>query len=792
MKPFVDWFHTNNWTPLPFQQEAWRAILSGKDGMICVPTGAGKTYAAYLPALANVESGKGTQILYITPLRALARDLEFALRRPVEALDLNIQVEKRTGDTTTAARKKQLKKPPEVLLTTPESLSLMLTTDTAFNHLKMVIIDEWHELLGSKRGVLLQFALSHLKAKNPQLQIWGLTATIGNLQEAAAVCVGNDRVPVIISSSIPRDVILKTVLPEKAEQLPWAGFFGLRMLPYLLGQLNIDTSTLIFTNTRAQAERWHQALIEALGTAKHLIALHHSSIDKHEREEIETKVKNGLLKWVVCTSSLDLGVDFSTVEQVIQIGSPKSIARLLQRAGRSAHRPLMPCRLTLVPTHALELTEMIGYRLALNEQAIEKRTPLYLSYDVLMQHITSMAIGKGFNAEDLFNEIKTTASFKDLTWEAFEHCLLFLTTGGKALTAYPEYKKLQREGNHYSLNDRKLIQRHRLNIGTITSDAHIPIKMARGKSLGMVEENFIAGMKPGDAFLFGGKALELVQYRGMTAYVRPSKSKTIHSAVWQGSRLPFSAPLGHYLRKSFTQLEHQPESALAAEILEIQKRLSHVPLENETLVEIHHNREGWHLCLYPFEGKVIHQGLGYLLADRLAKQQSATFTISANDYGVELLSNEPITEEMISLALFEKTGEAEIAGIQNLHELGRSFFRDIARISGLIFQGYPTHQKTNRQIQASSGLIYEVFTKYDAENVLVKQARQEVFDHYFDLDRLQSALERMHQSTLVVKTTKRFTPFSLPLYIERTSGQLSTEDLADRIEKIKKQWTTTK
>lgn len=794
MKPILDWFKSKNWKPLPFQTEAWKAIADGQSGLISVPTGAGKTYAAFLGALFDVKPKNGLQLLYITPLRALARDLEQALKCPIEDLHLPLRVEMRTGDTSSSMRQKQAKNPPEILLTTPESLSLMLTdvmSQVKFRDLKYIIVDEWHELLGTKRGVLLELALARLKQWNSEIRIWGLTATLGNIHEAAQVIVGQNRNPTIIAEEIPRDVIVRTLLPESVEGLPWAGHFGLRMLPLVLKTLNPDYTTLIFTNTRAQAERWHHAIIESKPEWKAITALHHSSIDRKLREKIEKDTKEGILKFVVCTSSLDLGVDFSKVEEVIQIGSPKSIARLIQRAGRSSHRPFTPCNLTIVPTHALEIAELNGYRMALLDHIIETRTPLQNCYDVLLQHITSCAIGGGFDEQEMFAEIKTTHAFKDLSTDAYQEALNFLTTGGRALSAYPEYKKLHKEGTRYNLQDKKIISRHRLNIGTITSDAHVPVKTLRGKSIGSVEENFIASLQPGQAFIFGGKVLELVQYRDLTAYVRSSRQKSPTSAVWQGSRLPFSAPLGHYLRRA---VDHNapsfPESELLNAIFKIQTKLSYVPKENELLVEILKTREGRHLLLYPFEGKIIHQGLAYLLAHRLSQSIPRTFTLSSNDYGLELLCHDQIDESEITAALFDHTDlKNEITHVQNLHELGRGFFRDIARIAGLVFQGFPGRHKTNRQIQASSGLIYEVFSKYDPNNLLYLQSKEEIMVKYFELNRLQDVLKRLHESTLVIKTLNRFSPFSLPLYIERTSGHLSTEDLAARIEKIKLQWT---
>jgi ATP-dependent helicase Lhr and Lhr-like helicase len=790
-----NWFTHKKWVPLPFQMEAWKLIFTGASGLISVPTGAGKTYAAYLGALANLHANpkKGIQILYITPLRALARDLEMALQQPINDLQLPYRVEMRTGDTSTSLRAKQVKNPPEILLTTPESLAILLSQIDAqekFKKLQTVIIDEWHELLGSKRGVLLELNISRLKKWNTTLLIWGLTATIGNLQQAAEVCVGLDRKPVLIKTEIERELLLETLLPPTIDKLPWAGQLGMKMLPFVLQKLSPAHSTLIFTNTRSQAERWHQAILDIKPEWKSITGLHHSSIDRKEREIIEEKLKFGILKFVICTSSLDLGVDFSPVEKVFQIGSPKSIARLLQRAGRSSHRPLTPSHLCIVPTHALEIVEIKAYRMALKEHLIEKRYPLKNCYDVLFQHLMTCAIGGGFKKRDLFEQIISTYAFQQLSYEEYESCLQFLMEGGSALEAYPEYKKLILEDGIYHVIDKKLIQFHRMNIGTITSDPHIPVKMSNGKSLGIIEENFLSSLKPGDHFLFSGRVLELIQFRDLTAYVRISKGLPKTAAVWQGGRLPFSAPLGELLRRSFDSEEgNYPEKKFLEEILDFQRKTSIIPHANELLIEVLKSREGWHLFVFPFEGRLIHQGLAYLIASMISRVNSSTFKMSSNDYGFELLTKDPFDEEIINNKLFSFDNlEEEIPSLINIHELARSFFRDIARISGLIFQGYPGRHKTHRQIQVSSGLLYEVFNKYDPQNLLLKQAKKEVLQQQFDIERIRKVLERLSKSKKVITHPQRFSPFALPLFIEQMSGHLTTESIAERIEKIKKSW----
>lgn len=790
----LKWLAKKSWKLLPFQIQAWEKIYEGKSGLISVPTGAGKTYAAYLPALSRLHEapGKGVQILYISPLKALAKDLEHSLKEPISELMLPYRVEKRTGDTSATIKKRQKKSLPEILLITPESLSLLLSQkDTAaqFANIQMIILDEWHELLGSKRGVLLELSLSRIKSWSPKVQIWALTATIGNLLEAAKACVGLDRLPVLVTAEMEREVVIETILPETVEKLPWVGYLGIRMLPYVVGKLDPIVPTLIFTNTRSQAERWFRGIVEVKPEWESLIALHHSSIEKSVRTAIEEKIKLGELSFVVCTSALDLGIDFPLVEKVIQVGSPKSVSRLIQRAGRSLHRPLTPCHISLVPSQALQLLDMKAYKMAVKKHIIEDRFPLKKCYDVLLQHIVTCAIGGGIEEKSFYKEIKTTACFAELSIEEYERCLTFLTTGGRAFNAYSEYRKLvQREGL-FTVEDPQIILRHRMNIGTITSDSYAVIKLIRGKSLGTIEESFLAQLKPGDNFLFGGKRLKLVHYRNLTAYVRLTKDKNTQAAVWGGTGLPFSAPLGDLLRKALNEEGEDQESALLSEIKNLQNTKSHVPNEDEVLIEIVKSREGWHLFLFPFEGKIIHEGLALLIAHRLSQAMPSTLIISCNDYGFELLSKNPYDEQMLNSDLFDAIGcYDELKDLINLHEASKGAFREIAKIAGLVFQGFPRKHKSNRQLQMSTSLLFEVLEKYDSENLLLEQAKKETLDKYFSHDRLIKVLERLQSSRLVIKRLLHFSPFSLPLFVERLSQRISTETLAKRIEAIQKSW----
>lgn len=798
MDLFIKWFEQQGWKPWPFQLNAWEAYQQGKSGLITVPTGSGKSYAAFFGPLFELykDPKEGIQILYITPLRALARDLEAALRRPLLELNLPFKLESRTGDTSPNQRLKQKKNPPEILLTTPESLALLLTVDIAkqnFAHLRCIIVDEWHELVGSKRGVMLELLLRKLQSWTPNLAIWGISATLGNPNEAAQVLLGRNTPYCLIDAALDREVIIDTILPEKIDDLPWAGMLGLKMLPYVIKELDPGMPTLIFTNTRSQAERWHAALVNARPEWALITAIHHSSIEKDEREQIEEGVKSGRLKFIVCTSSLDLGIDFSPVEKVIQIGSPKSIARLIQRAGRSSHQPMRSCHIAIVPTHILELVEIKAIRVALMDHVVEQRIPLKHSYDVLLQHLMSSALGGGFSADIMFNEVKKTYAFEDLSREQFDSCLNFLCYGGSALEAYPEYHKLSLVEGMYRLLDKRLAQRHRMHIGTIPSNPLVKVQFLGGKSIGDIEESFIAKLHEKECFFFAGRYLELVQFRDMTAYVRQSKAKEVKTPVWLGGHLPLSGPVSSYIRKVLTDnnpSQKVPENHLLQEAFKIQKKLSYLPDKEELLIEIFHTREGWHHYVYLFEGRLVHEGLAAILLQRIAKLFPGTYASAVNDYGLEISCRTPIplTIELVRLWLDPENLFAECTHTNNFEELALRRFRDIARIAGLIFPGYLGKVKSIRQVQASSGLLFKVLKSYDPHHLLLMQAYEEVLEQQIQFPRLQAALERAKKQKIVIKKPAKLTPLALPLYLEKISGRLSTEALITRIQNIKAQW----
>ncbi len=792
------WFSAQSREVLPFQRAAWAASLAGRSGLIHAPTGSGKTLAAWLgpvQALA-VECAAarppGLRVLWITPLRALAADTRRGLAAALEALDLDWPVELRSGDTPQGVRARQWRSAPVALVTTPETLSVMLSTKGAsdyFARLHTVIVDEWHELIGGKRGVQLELCLARLRSLSPGLRTWGLSATLGNLAQARDVLLGPGVAGELIEGQVARPVVIEALLPEDPSRFPWAGHLGEVQLGAVVRALEGAGSTLMFTNTRAQAERWHASLVAARPDWADTVALHHGSLDRALREQIEARLAAGELRCVVCTSSLDLGVDFHPVEQVLQVGSPKGVARLLQRAGRSGHRPGGVSRVLCVPTHAFELIEIAAARRAASRGEIEARIPLTLSLDVLAQHVVTLAAGDGFRPAALFEEVRRTHAFAALSVEQWQWLLEFVTRGGPALAAYPQFRKVViGEDGLARVEDTRIARLHRMGIGTISSDPMMQVKWLRGGRLGTLEESFIARLSPGDRFLFAGRVVELARVRDMVAYVRAAKARTRIVPRWQGGRMPLSTALADSVLTLFGELPtgqvEAPELPVLEPMLALQARWSRLPAPGELLLESVETREGHHLFIYPFAGRLVHEGLATLFAWRLMRGVPATFTLSVNDYGFELLSPEPVALSAAALAglLDDTTLLTDLLACINASEIARRQFRDIARISGLVFQGYPGAQKSTRQIQASSGLMFDVLARHDEGNLLVAQARREVLESQLEFARLRATLARMRAQRPMHCRPARLTPLAFPLWAERLQTQvMSSEDWRTRV-----------
>lgn len=837
-------FAHRGWAPFDYQLRTCEAYRAGRSGIVNVPTGAGKTWSAWLGPLSMLVDQHlaglpldGLRVLYLSPLRAVVRDIDLALREPVDYLGLPISIETRTGDTSDAARVRQKKVPPNVLLTTPESLALMLSWDDApqrFAQVECVILDEWHEMLGTKRGALIELLLTRLRAHSPTLATWALTATIANLDEAAQSAVGMHEEPVRIQSNVPRPVVVDALLPERVDQMPLAGHLGLQMATLLVGAIDPAVSTLVFTNTRSQAERWFAALANLQPDWLEHMALHHGSLDRADREAVERGLKNGDLRLVVCTSSLDLGVDFAAVDRVFQVGSPRGVARLVQRAGRSAHRPGATCRITCVPTHALEVVEIAALRRAVDRGQVEPRELLAHPLDVLAQHLVTCGLGGGFTPEGLLAEVRGAYAYRNLSVQAFSWTLDLVAEGGETLRAYPQFRRLESVRGLLRVVDPHIAQLHRMNVGVITSQAAVRLTWANGTGIGSVEETFIDRLRPDERFLFAGRVLRVVKVDGDRAIVEAAKGKPTAVPRWGGWRLPISQVLSTALREtlqsaaawiadtpllavlapdgdtdpspdttdlgggapsaapatSAVRVPTDPELAWVRPVLELQLARSVLPGQNELLVEVCETSEGFHAFLFPFEGLLVHEGLGPLLALRLSRLQPATFRVATNDYGIELLCDDPFPwARLLGPALCDgEQLEADILASVDATQLTRRRFREVARVAMLTPQNHPGRRKGARQMLASASLLYQVFEQHDPNNLLLHQARREVLEQTFEQTRLVAAMTRMASARWLFRDVGQPTPLGFPLVGEREAARVTSESIETRLARMQQAW----
>lgn len=804
-----DWFEEMGWTPFGFQLETWQAYLDGFNGLVNAPTGSGKTYSLLMPILLefirdNQERKNikdlGLQAIWITPIRALSKEIELSAQRLIDGLGIPWKVGVRSGDTKISERAKQRTKPPQLLITTPESLHLLLAQKDYpefFKDLKVFVADEWHELMGSKRGVQIELALSRLKFVSKAMKVWGISATIGNMDQALEALLGNYFDPAkyrVIRSDIQKRVEIESVMPDTVERMPWTGHLGIHLLEKVVDIVKQSNSTLIFTNTRSFAEIWYQKLLDRAPELSGLIAMHHGSISQELRNWVEDQLHDGKLKAVVCTSSLDLGVDFRPVETIVQVGSPKGVARFLQRAGRSGHQPGAISKIHFVPTHSLELVEGAALREAVRRNIVEDRVPYLRSFDVLMQYLITLAVSDGFRPDEILHEIRGTFSFSSISDEEWVWILNFITTGGDSLQAYDEYRKVVVRNGVYKVENRAIAMRHRLSVGTIVGDSSLQVKYLSGKYLGTVEEYFVARMNPGDVFWFAGRNLELVRIKDMEVHVRKTNRRSGAVPSWQGGRMPLSFQLSEMIRFKIDEVVHgkefDPELKFLKPLFNLQQKRSHLPAKSEFLIEYFKSSEGYHVLMYPFEGRFVHEGVAALTAYRIAQIQPCTFSIAMNDYGFELLSDQPIP--------IEEAVETNVLGTENLFrdiqasinsiEMARRKFRDIAAISGLVFKGYPGKPIKDKHLQSSSQLFFNVFNDYEAHNLLLRQAYEEVMDFQLEEARLRMALERIAKQKIIITRPEKPTPFAFPIMVDRFREKLTSEKLEDRIRKMAVQY----
>jgi len=776
--------------------------------LLNAPTGSGKTYALWFPIVLNyiknnpnykTKHKKGLKAIWITPLRALSQEIKQSAERITQDLETQMTVGIRTGDTSAKERAKMRTNMPDLLITTPESLQLLLSSkayEKTFKNCSAIVVDEWHELLGTKRGVQMELGLSRLKTICKELRIWGISATIGNLEQARQVLLGPTSPEldnsILVKANLNKKITVKSIIPKEMETFPWRGHLGLHLLDQVVPIINNSKTTLLFTNTRSQCEIWFQKILEKYPEFAGEMAMHHGSINKETRLWVEQAIRNESLKAVVCTSSLDLGVDFAPVETVVQIGGPKGVARFLQRAGRSGHRPGKESVIHFLPTHAIELVEASAMQKAVLNSAVEDRIPYLNSFDVLIQYLTTLAVSDGFYPDEIYPEIKQTFCYQTLTEEQWQWLLNFLVMGSQSLKSYDEYKKVEvEEDGKFKVNSRAVAMRHRFQIGTIVGDATISVRYQKGGYIGSIEEYFISKLSPGDVFTFAGRNLEFIRIKGMAAHVRNSKKRTNKVPSWMGGRLSFSAKMSELLRQELYTAElefsEQSEEIQALDPMFIKQREeSIVPQPHQFLIETFKTRDGYHHMFYPFEGRAIHEGMSSLLAYRISLLTPITCSLAFNDYGFELLSDREINiQEILDNNLF--TPEYMLSDLQkslNSNEMARRKFRDIAVISGMVFTGYPEKGVKMKHLQSSSELLFDVFRDFEDDNLLYQQAFTETFEHQLEEGRLRLALERIAEQDIVWKKCSQPTPLSFPIITDRLREKLSNEKLADRIKRM--------
>ncbi|SEW16183.1 ATP-dependent helicase Lhr and Lhr-like helicase [Chryseobacterium wanjuense] len=796
-----EWMADKGISPFKFQTDTWQKFGNGYSGMVVAPTGFGKTFSVFLALIADFlnqpeKYKKGLKMLWITPLRSLSKDIAKAMQEAIDEIGLDWSVGVRNGDTDPKVRQQQVKSMPEILVVTPESLHLLLgqkNNARFFNEMKCVVVDEWHELLGSKRGVMVELGISQLKKYVPKIKIWGITATIGNIDEAMDVLIPYDIKKTKITAKEHKKIDILSVFPDEVEILPWAGHLGAKLADKIVPIILESKSTIVFTNTRSQSEMWYQLLLNAYPDFAGQIAIHHSSIDAHLRIWIEENLSSGKLKAVVSTSSLDLGIDFKPVDTVIQVGSAKGVARFLQRAGRSGHSPFETSKIYCVPTHSLELIEVAALKEAVKQKVIEPREPQVLCFDVLVQFLMTLAVGDGFYAEELHERIKKVYAFQEMTEEEWKSILDFLTIGGSVLKSYEEFHKIViMEDGLYKVTSRKIAMLHRMNMGVIVSDAMLKVKFISGGYIGMVEEYFISKLKKDEKFILAGRVLEVAMIKDMTVYVRAAKGKAFVPS-YLGGRLPLSSNLGHFLREKLSGALNpkasEKELKFLHPLLANQEERSHIPREDEFLVELIKNREGYHLFMYPFEGRLVHEVMAALVAYRISKLAPISFSMAMNDYGFELFSDKeiPLNEENLDKILTRENLMTDVISSINSAEMARRKFRDIAVISGMVIQNYAGKQRSNKSLQSSAGLIFKVLEDYDSNHFLVRQAYTEVFNAQLQEQRLVEAFMRIEKSKIILKYANTFTPLSFPIKVDSLRQTLSSEGLDSRIQRMLEQ-----
>ncbi len=785
----ADWFASRGWKPRRFQLEVAQVVRNGASCLLVAPTGGGKTLAGFMPALIELLSGAGRHglhTLYVSPLKAIAVDVRRNLEIPVHEMGLDVRLETRTGDTSGSQRSRQRRNPPDILFTTPESLAVLLSypdSPAMFRDLRFVIVDELHALAGNRRGDQLALNLSRLSRLAPEHRCIGLTATVADPASLERFLGGTGTVERVVAES-PALPDISILTPEVA-RVPWAGHSALHAVGDIYRILCAARTALVFVNTRSQAERIFHALWN-MNERGLDIALHHGSLAVDLRRKVESAMAAGDLDVVVCTSTLDLGVDWGAVDLVIQIGAPKGIARMLQRIGRANHRLDEPSRAILVPSNRFELLECQAVLSAVQDGVLDGSTEGPGGLEVLAQHVLLRAATSPFDPDELYDEIRLAAPYALLARATFDRVIDCVATGGFALRAYDRFKRLYPANSGcLRIANEKTAHQARMNAGTIVEDPMLCVRQRSGKVLGEIEENFVNGLRTGDTFAFGGKIWKLVGIRNLDVLVVPSDTDEPKVPVYGGGSFPPTTNVADYMRRILVTAPAQrglPD--YVRQWLLMQEVRSVLPEADELLIECFPRGNRHFTVLYPFEGRPAHQTLGMLMARRMETNRLKPLGFMCNDYALAIWSLAEVGNpvDLLREDLLDDDLEDWIAGSVLL----KRAFRKVATIAGLLERRHPGKRKSGRQVTFSSDLMYDVLRRYEPDHVILGAARHEASRTLLDTDRLEEMLKRI-TGRIVVSRLESVSPLAFPIMLEvgrQLVGRDAVESLLDDVEAL--------
>ncbi|MEW9798545.1 ligase-associated DNA damage response DEXH box helicase [Alteromonas sp. CYL-A6] len=775
---FQRWFEQKGWKVRGYQREMLSLASDRDDVLLIAPTGAGKTLSGFLPSLVDLYHAPqdGLHTVYISPLKALTQDIHRNLLNPIEEMGLSVSAETRTGDTPSHKRQRQRKKPPNLLLTTPESLMLMLSyadADTLFGRVKRIIIDETHSLTGNKRGDFLSLAMAHLNALAPTHQRIGLSATVA-YPDSVAAWLGRTGEPARICQ-VAEAVKPRIAMLKSDNRMPFGGFMARYAIDDIYQTIRSAGTTLVFVNTRAQSEMLFQMLWEA-NTDALPIALYHGSLSKEQRRKTESMMASGLLRAIVCTSALELGIDWGSVDKVIQVGAPKGVSRLLQRIGRANHRFDEPSDALLVPANRFEALECQAAMDAIEAGKLDGEKPQPGALDILPQFILNCLCSAPASRDAVYNMVLDAPPYQGVERTEFDKLWQFTRDGGNALRAYERYHRLVEENGVFKPANRRVIQRHRQNIGTIVEAGRLKVKRIRrgnqGKIIGEVEEYFAQQLTPGDTFLFAGEVLEFEAIRDMQLHARPGKGKEPKVPSYVGGQMPLSTFLADGVRDILaTPQRWNGLPPQVREWLDLQSAFSRIPQPGEVLVEQFPYRQANYTLYYTFEGRKANQTLGMLLTRRMEKMGLKPLSFSVTDYGLSVCALNQISDAQLD-RLFQPDilGDELEDWMLQAPMLKRSF-RQVAVVSGLTEQRYHSSQKTMKQVTFSTDLIYDTLREHDPDHVLLSVARADAERELLDLRRLADLLIRFVGKTTLVDLD-RVSPMAIPIVLDVRSEQV--------------------